>query len=199
MAARKLLKADGDCELRSVRAPGKDLHQSLRDSTISAQQGPEFGFQGWAGLNTEHSWPYGRNSQGLLKTSAATMRWDLCHFYIYKTHLRVPSPANQLPGPQAFTLKRLQGSVSNRDNRGVNGIVRKRHWTGVIILIALCILQLDTSYCGVVRKQPVIVGSAFSAHFAHSREKQLSRVTKCLVEILYGNPHPQKNLLVLRT
>lgn len=49
MAARKLLKADGDCELRSFRAPGKDLHQSLRDSTISAQQGPEFGFRAGPG------------------------------------------------------------------------------------------------------------------------------------------------------
>jgi hypothetical protein len=39
---------------------------------------------------------------------------------------------------------------------------------------------------------PLIVGSAFSARFAHNREKQVSRVTKCLVEILYGKPHQKK-------
>jgi hypothetical protein len=38
----------------------------------------------------------------------------------------------------------------------------------------------------------VIVGSAFSARFAHSRDKQVSRVTKCPVEILYGKPHQKE-------
>ncbi len=35
----------------------------------------------------------------------------------------------------------------------------------------------------------LIVGSAFSARFAYSQEKQVSHVTKCLIEILYKKPH----------